>query len=239
MTTLYSFCPQDECADGQGPYAGLIQTADGNLYGTTYYGGSHNYGTVFQLAPGGALTTLHRFCLSACADGKYPYAGLVQATNGELYGTTSEGGANLSGTIFKITPTGTFTTLYSFCSQPGCPDGSSPYGGLMQSTDGDLYGTTFYGGANKYGTIFRLSVGLGPFVATRPTAGPVGAAVIILGTDLTGTTSVSFNGAAAAFEIVSNSEITTTVPAGATSGKVQVVIPSGTLSSNMPFRVQP
>jgi uncharacterized repeat protein (TIGR03803 family) len=109
----------------------------------------------------------------------------------------------------------------------------------MQSTNGSFYGTTYAGGVNNEGAIFSLSVGLGPFVETPPTAGPVGTAVIILGTDLTGTTAVSFNGAAAVFEIVSSSEITTTVPPGAASGKVQVVTPSGTLSSNVPFRVRP
>jgi hypothetical protein len=93
------------------------------------------------------------------------------------------------------------------------------------------------GGPNNDGTVFRLSVGLGPFVETQTTSGKVGAAVKILGTDLTGATSVSFNGTAAAFKVVSSSEITTTVPAGATTGTVRVVTPSGTLSSNVPFRV--
>ena len=88
------------------------------------------------------------------------------------------------------------------------------------------------------GTVFSLSVGLGPFVETQPTSGKVGAAVKILGTNLTGATSVTFNGTAAAFKVVSSSLITATVPAGATTGKVQVVTPSGTLSSNVPFRVR-
>ena len=86
------------------------------------------------------------------------------------------------------------------------------------------------GGANVLmGTVFSLSVGLGPFVETQPTSGKVGAAVKILGTNLTGATSVTFNGTAAVFKVVSSSEITTTVPAGATTGKVQVVTPHGTL----------
>ena len=89
------------------------------------------------------------------------------------------------------------------------------------------------------GTVFSLSVGLGPFVETQPTSGKVGAAVKILGTDLTGATSVSFNGTAAVFTVVSASEIAATVPAGATTGTVQVVTPSGTLSSNVPFLVLP
>ena len=114
-----------------------------------------------------------------------------------------------------------------------------PDAGLVQDTNGDFYGTTFNGGANNSGTVFRLSVGLGPFVKPRPPFGKVGAAVKILGTNLTGATSVGFNGTAAVFEVVSSSEITTTVPAGASSGEVQVVTPSGTLSSNASFRVVP
>jgi len=109
----------------------------------------------------------------------------------------------------------------------------------VQHTNGNLYGTTDDGGANGYGTVFRLSAGLGPFVVTLPTSATVGAAVKILGTNLTGATRVRFNGTAAAFTVASSSEITTTVPAGATTGTVEVVTPSGTLSSNAPFRVRP
>jgi uncharacterized repeat protein (TIGR03803 family) len=109
--------------------------------------------------------------------------------------------------------------------------------GLVPATNGDLYGTTAFGGAYNDGTVFSLSVGLGPFVETLPTSGKVGAAVKILGTNLTGATSVSFNGTGAVFEVVSSSEITTTVPTGATTGTVQVVTPNGTLLSNVPFRV--
>jgi uncharacterized repeat protein (TIGR03803 family) len=91
-----------------------------------------------------------------------------------------------------------------------------------------LYGTTYFGGANgrsSDGTVFSLSA--------------VGVAVTILGTSLTGSTSVTFNGTAATFTVKSKSEITTTVPAGATTGTVLVVTPGGTLSSNVPFRVTP
>jgi uncharacterized repeat protein (TIGR03803 family) len=107
-------------------------------------------------------------------DGVYPYAGLVQATNGNFYGTTYGGGANGYGAIFEITPSGTLTTLYNFCAQSGCP-GELPLAGLLQATNGDFYGTTYAGGANNDGTVFSLSVGLGPFVQTRPTSGKPGA----------------------------------------------------------------
>ena len=240
LTTLYSFCPKSGCTDTY-PSAGLVQAANGDLYGTTLQGGARLYGgTVFKITPSGTLTPLYRFCSQTnCPDGASPVAGLVQATNGEFYGTTENGGANGGGTIFKITPSGSLTTLYSFCSQSGCTDGNYPIAGLVQDTHGDFYGTTSGGGSNNYGTVFRLSVGLGPFVKPRPPFGKVGATVKILGTDLTGATSVSFNGTAAVFTVVSSSEITTTVPAGASSGEVQVVTPSGTLSSNASFRVVP
>ena len=233
LTMLYSFCAQSGCTDGERPEAPLVQAANGNFYGTTF-GGANKRGTVFKITPGGTLTTLYRF-----PDGAYPYAALVQAADGDFYGTTSGGGAADLGTVFKITPSGTLTTLYTFCSQSGCTDGAYPYAGLAQDTNGDFYGTTYLGGANYDGTVFRLSVGLGPFVKIRPPYGKGGAAVKILGTNLTGATSVGFNGTAAVFTVVSSSEITTTVPAGASSGEVQVVTPSGTLSSNVSFLVVP
>src|ERR1017187_7189918 len=238
LTTLYSFCSQTNCTDGQFPDGRLVQAANGDLYGTTLGGGANgDYGTVFKVTPSGTLTTLHSF---NGTDGSAPLAGLVQATDGDLYGTTDLGGANGSnGTVFKINPSGTLTTLYSFCSQSGCTDGATPYAGLVQDTNGDFYGTTAYGGLGGGGAVFRLSVGLGPFVKIQPPSGKVGAAVKILGTNLTGATSVSFNGTAAVFTVVSSSEITTTVPAGASSGEVQVVTPGGTLSSNVAFRVVP
>jgi uncharacterized repeat protein (TIGR03803 family) len=250
LTTIYSFCPLYNCADGENPNAGLVQGADGNFYGTTPNGGvnracpSNNYtcGTVFKITASGMLTTLHSFDLT---DGFLPSAGLVQAADGNFYGTTYRGGTNGScphgggcGTLFQITPSGTLTTLYSFCAQSGCADGEYPYAGLVQDTNGKLYGTTSIAGANgNYGTVFSLSVGLGPFAETRPTSGKVGKAVQILGTKLTGATSVTFNGTTATFTVKSKSEITTTVPTGATTGTVQVVTPGGTLSSNEPFRI--
>ena len=149
------------------------------------------------------------------------------------------GGSNGYGTIFRITTAGRLTTLYSFCSQSGCADGKYPAAGLVQDTNGNLFGTTADGGATGNGTIFNLSIGLGPFVETQPASGKVGAAVKILGTNLTGATSLTFNGTATAFIVISSSEITTTVPAGATTGAVEVTTSSGTLNSNTKFRVTP
>jgi len=230
--------------------AGLVQATDGNFYGTTEYGGAYGGGTVFRITPSGALTTLYSFCAqSGCPDGESPVAAIVQATDGNFYGTMAQGGANGYGTIFKMTPTGTLTTLYNFYSQPNCTDGGHSYAGLVQDTNGELYGTTEIGGANTAacgdgsigcGTVFRLSVGLGRFVETLPTAAKTGAPLIILGTNLTGASSVTLNGVPVSYSVNSTgTAITTTVPAETTTGPVQVVTPSGTLSSNLPFRVLP
>jgi uncharacterized repeat protein (TIGR03803 family) len=248
LTTLYSFCLQDQndCPDGYYPVAGLVQAGSGDLYGTTSNGGANGQGTIFKITPEGTLTTLYTFCAqSGCPDGAYPAAALIQATDGDLYGTIDGGGANGGGTILKITPGGALTTLYSFCAQGGCIDGSSPGAPLVQDTSGDFYGTTVEGGVGNgptgqgCGTIFGLSVGLGLFVKTLPASGKAGAAVSILGTNLTGVTSVTFDGIRATVELLSPTEIVASVPAGASSGKVKVVTASGTLSSDVPFRVLP
>jgi uncharacterized repeat protein (TIGR03803 family) len=232
LTTLYNFCSQPGCADGLNPTAGLIQAADGNFYGTTGDGGAIGYGTVFEITPGGTLTTLHSF---GVVDGDHPYAGLVQGTDGNFYGTTFLGGPNGQGTVFEITPGGELTTLHSFNDS----DGSGPYGGLFQGTTGNFYGTTYQGGGNNRGTVFSLSVGLGPFVAFVRAVGRVGQTAEILGQGLTGTTNASLNGTPAAFTVVSDTFIRATVPPGATTGYVTVTTPSGTLTSNVRFHVIP
>jgi uncharacterized repeat protein (TIGR03803 family) len=159
LTTLYSFCSQTDCTDGAGP-AALIQATDGNFYGTTAGGGAPNEGTVFKITPVGTLTTLHSFCSQTdCTDGNVPRAPLIQANDGNLYGTTEDGGANGDGMVFKITPGGTLTTLYNFCSQTGCTDGGHPVAALIQATDGNFYGTTDGGGAYGGGTAFKMTPG--------------------------------------------------------------------------------
>jgi|HubBroStandDraft_1064217.scaffolds.fasta_scaffold80305_1 uncharacterized repeat protein (TIGR03803 family) len=242
LTTLHSF----DSSDGAFPNGGLVQGRDGNFYGTTSYAGAHNTGTVFEITAGGKFTTLHSFCSEVnCADGSTPKVGLVQGSDGNFYGTTSLGGANGPcyyeegcGTIFEVAD-GKLTTLYSFCSQTNCDDGQIPFTALLQATNGSFYGTTRAGGADSGGTIFSLSVGLGPFVVTRPTSGKVGAKVTVLGNKLTSATNVSFNGTATTFKVISSTEITATVPTGATSGTVEVTTAGGTLKSNVAFRVSP
>jgi uncharacterized repeat protein (TIGR03803 family) len=320
LTTLHTWCSEPNCADGWDAANGLIQATDGNFYGTTYRFGANGLGTFFKMTPSGTLTTLYNFCSlggsSVCTDGGFPFGPLTQASNGDFYGTTSYGGANLQsaacmaqgitggycGTVFEITASGTLTTLYNFCSQPNCTDGASPGFQLVQASDGNLYGVTLAGGdpicsfnlplgpgcgtifkltesgalttlqvldsESEYpealfqatlgtfygetvnggsyggcfpnstcGTVFSVAAGLPPFVETVPTTGQVGETVSILGTNLTGATSVTFNGTAAVFTIESDTYINATVPTGATTGTVSVVTPSGTLLSNVNFVV--
>ena len=246
LTTLYSFCSQGghECTDGYYPKAPLVEGSDGNFYGTTYYGGNPGGGTIFKITSGGNFTVLYNFCSKGgdpCPDGELPVAGMVRGTDGNFYGTTESGGNNDGGcgpgcgTIFRITPGGALTTLYEFCSQSGCPDGSLPVAGLVQDTNGIFYGTSL--GGPDYGVVFSTFMGLGPFVETNPSAARVGKKVGILGTNLTGATGVTFNGVAASFEVKSPTLIVAEVPSGATSGKVQVQTPNATLNSNVPFIV--
>lgn len=245
LTTLYRFCRQTNCADGDYPN-GLVQARDGNFYGTTSGNVSAGpWGTVFEITPGGELTTIYTFCSQTnCTDGANPFAGLIQGSDGNFYGTSSEGGVYGYGTAFEITAAGKLTTLYSFCAQAGCGDGMNPFAGLMQATSGRFYGTTSgYGNPNCFSgcpsvaTIFGLSEGLGPFVETRPASDKTGARVVILGNNLSQASSVSFNGLEATFEVVSETEIAAIVPAGATSGMVKVTTPSAELNSNVAFQV--
>lgn len=140
--------------DGDSPQAGLIQDGAGNLYGTTVYGGSHDAGTVFVLAPSGALAVLHSFA-SESADGFWPRSRLARDSAGNLYGTTSQGGSPGgagSGIVFKISPAGTETVLHTFTGS----DGAGPNGGLVMDASGNLFGATGGGGSAGSGTIFKL-----------------------------------------------------------------------------------
>jgi uncharacterized repeat protein (TIGR03803 family) len=300
LTTLHTFCKQTNCPDGAVPAAGLVLARDGTFYGTTTRGGSTQNGTIFRIGPAGNFTTLHNFCLeSNCTDGQFPQGPLVVTFDGNIFGATGGGGTGSlddspSGMIFELTAGGTYSVVYNFCVVTNCDDGINPqditlgtdgkfYGttavggfinqgtafrmtsagvltrlhsfrytdgakpenALLEGTDGNFYGVTTYGGTydkkdcagEGCGALYRLSVGLTPFVKTVQPGGQVGDSVIILGSDLTGTSSVSFHGTAATFTVVSATEITATVPTGATTGTIQVVTPGGTLNSNVAFRV--
>jgi uncharacterized repeat protein (TIGR03803 family) len=148
-TILHSF---EGGRDGTQPFGGLVEDAKGNLYGTTYLGGSHNGGTVFKLSPSGKKTVLYNF--RGGADGGYPYTSLVLDVQGNLYGTTTGGGANAYGAVFKLTRSSKETVLYSF--RGGTSDGSWPLG-LIRNSQGDIFGTTLYRGTSNEGTVYKLS----------------------------------------------------------------------------------
>jgi len=160
-SVLYNFCSQPNCTDGRYPNAGVIRDEGGNLYGTTYQGGSTGYGVVFKLDPSRKETVLYNFCSQTnCTDGGESYAGVIRDEAGNLYGTTSYGGSHGYGVVFKLDPSGKETVLYNFCSQTNCTDGEIPYAGLIRDEDGNLYGTTYFGGIapiyDGYGVVFKL-----------------------------------------------------------------------------------
>jgi uncharacterized repeat protein (TIGR03803 family) len=150
FTVLHSF----SVADGSEPSAGLTRDSGGNFYGVAAFGGVTNNGTLFKVSPDGSFNLLHSF---SGQDGSNPSGALVQAANGDLFGTTYEGGSRNAGTIFKISQEGIFTSIHNFCSQGACADGLGPLAGLIAGADGDLYGTTYGGGAGGLGTIFKIT----------------------------------------------------------------------------------
>ncbi len=156
---LYNFCPGGaSCTDGQNPYSSLVRDAAGNLYGTTQGGGAAAGGTVFKLDISGNETVLYSFCSEAnCVDGAYPNAGLIQDSQGNLYGTTTQGGANGRGTALELNSNNQESVLYSFCSASECADGIWPYASLILDAAGNLYGTTSGAGAFGGGTVFEVN----------------------------------------------------------------------------------
>jgi len=151
-TVLHSF--GSSANDGTVPLAGLIQGNDGNLYGTTSLGGTNNHGTVFRISPSGNYTNLYSFT-GVFNEGAYPAAGLVQGIDSNFYGTTEYGGTTNQGTIFRISPSGNYTNLYSFTGVFN--EGANPAAGLVQGIDSNFYGTAEYGGTTNEGTVFRIS----------------------------------------------------------------------------------
>ena len=183
ITTLYSFTG---AGDGATPEGGVILGSDGNLYGTTT-GGDDNFGTIFRVTPAGAISVLYRF--TGGSDGENPEAGLIQGSDGNFYGTTTGGETTAGvvagyGSVFRITPAGAFTTLYSFDDGT---DGGFPTAGLLEGGNGNFYGTTEEGGTAGSGTAFMITPG--GALTTLYTFTGVGsdgmypAAALILGSD--------------------------------------------------------
>jgi uncharacterized repeat protein (TIGR03803 family) len=185
------------------------------------------------MTPKGVLTVLHSF--TPASDGGTPYGGLVQAPDGNFYGATLLGGSANHGTIYRIKPAGTFSTLYSFDGTKG----GAPMTTVLQHTTGILYGDTNSGGTHNTGTFYSFKTGLAAYAALLPTSGKVGKTIGILGQGFNNATGVSFNGTNATFNVVSDTYLTAKIPAGATTGAVTVAIPSGNLKSKITFRVTP
>ena len=301
FTTLHTFDTVDGL-DGANPYDGLVQGKDGNFYGTTYFGGTDGVGTVFRMTKAGVISILHSFVQPShlvFPDGAYPLAALVQASDGNFYGATSTGGQAVgsNGTAFRISAQGSFTKLDDF---DPTTTSSYPQGGMIQASDGNLYGTTVNGGpsdcfcGNVYqltlsGTLSQLtsfedvnngrwplSVPLqaangrmyittsrGPsltvhdgggavvqidngfpkpkpsILSFNPKSGKVGTSVTISGNNLIGAGKVTFNGTSATFTVHATSTITAIVPSGATSGPIKVTNAGGTATSAGTFTVLP
>ena len=161
-TVLYRFCSLANCADGQSSAAPLARDKDGNLIGTTEFGGAFNQGTVFKIVPNGGSSSesvLYSFCAqSNCTDGSEPADGVNIDSGGNIIGTTPAGGAFdvNGGTIFKISG-GTHTVLFSFCEVAGCPGGKQPVAGLTADGSGNLFGVTSFGGEFGFGSVFRFT----------------------------------------------------------------------------------
>jgi uncharacterized repeat protein (TIGR03803 family) len=194
VTFLYNFRGQP---DGAMAMPGLVRDGSGNLYGTTEYGGTYNFGAVFKLDPEGNETILHSFAGSP-NDGEAPFAGLIADSQGNLYGSTSDGGLGY-GTVFKVTPAGKETVLYRF---NGGTDGAVPWGASLLLSGGALYGTTLVGGNTSgicqgqgfvpgCGTVFKLDENgetvLHSFIGTDG-LGPVAGVIRDSGGNLYGTT---------------------------------------------------
>jgi len=231
LTVLHSF----EGSDGNSP-----------LCGTTSTGGAHNNGVVFKITPSGTYTVLHNLDVGA-GDGEAPSAALIEGTDGNLYGVTGQGTAGFLGTIFNITTTGTFTTLYTFCTSGDCTDGVNPQTPLIQNTNGIFYGSTSTGGDSACsgegigcGTIFSLNMGLVPFVRLVTASGEEGAKIGILGQGFTSSSVVKFGGTEATTVTRSGTTyLTATVPSAALTGSVTVTTGSTRLTSSRTFDVTP
>jgi uncharacterized repeat protein (TIGR03803 family) len=163
-TVLYSFCSQENCADGANPQAGVIFDSVGNLYGSTKEGGgtqevcTGGCGTVFELSPsqsGWSESVLYSFVGES-----YPESGLISDATGNLYGTVYSGGNGGGGIVFELSSSGNGwveNVLYNFDGSLGSTDGEGPQAGLVFDATGNLYGTTSLGGTSGLGTVFELS----------------------------------------------------------------------------------
>jgi uncharacterized repeat protein (TIGR03803 family) len=160
VTVLHGFTDPE----GDSPEGGVVEGSDGNFYGTTEANGTSNFGAIYRVTPAGDFTVLHQFTGShptGPTDGAQPFGEMILASDGSFYGTTSAGGAGDLGSIFQLTPAGVYTTVYSFPNNGTIGFGTTGYqprGTLLQTSDGNLYGTTTGGNVSNGGTVFRLNI---------------------------------------------------------------------------------
>jgi uncharacterized repeat protein (TIGR03803 family) len=244
QSTLFTVLDNFDGTTLASPEAQLTEGSDGNFYGTTTGGGTSGKGVIFKITPSGNLTVLHD--LNGTTDGSGLLTGMAQGTDGNFYGTATFG-ANDSvncapqgcGTLFLITPAGSFSILYTFDFTTGNAPDSTPF----QHTNGLFYGDTARGASQECGSNFGCGVfyswnsNLMPFVSTVQLMGAVGSTVEILGQGFTSSSTVSFNGVAATTTVQSGTSLWATVPTGATTGFVTVTTSTGTLTSNRQFVV--
>lgn len=243
VTILHSFLSGDP--NGAEPMGALIQASDGNLYGTCYTAGANGYGTVFRISRSGVFKKIYDFTIAAGNAGYLPQAGVIQASDGNLYGAAGGGGAEGLGAIYQLTLSGVATLEASF----GGASGYGPIDALVQGSDGKLYVTTQSGGGNNshgvpdQGSIDVFNAGLPApkpgILRFTPASGHVGTKVTISQGPYIGATVVKFHGKSATFKVKGSEFIIATVPAGATSGPISVTTPGGKAVSTHSFTVLP
>ncbi len=224
--------------EGGGPYGPLMQGVDGKLYGTTSAGGSGSGGTVFQMTTAGKLVVLVNFSTTNNANGATPFSGVVQGSDGFLYGLASVGGANNLGTLFKVSTTGAnFTVLHSFATA----DGDTPLSTPLLHTNGKIYGMTYHGGAHtSYGVFYSFDNSLKPFTEQFVYySGKVNDTVTLLGQGFSNATGVKFGAGAGSFVASTDAYMTATVDAGATTGTITVLEPGGNLVTPQIYKIIP
>ena len=233
VKTIFNFAS----ATGSLPYGPLLLSSDGNFYGTTYTAGSLGGGVVYKLPPAGVYTVLHSFNSTDRSQGLNPTAGLVQGSDGFLYGVTASGGAHLEGTIFKVK---TDSTGYVDIEDLDGTHGAVPYSQPLLDTNGKIYGLTNGGGAHNDGVIYSLAAGLNPFVQPVPLRqAKVGESVGILGQNLSTATGILFGAGAGTFTTSDNTYMTAKPTTGATTGVITVEEPGGNLVSPQKFKIVP
>lgn len=233
LKTIYNF----NASTGYAPIGALLQASDGNFYGTASLGGANGGGVVYKLTPAGAYTVVHSFTSLPSTSGSLPTAGLVQGSDGNLYGTTSIGGLNGFGTIFRVRTTGAgFAVIHNFNKT----DGNGPNSTPLLHTNAIIYGLTQSGGTTDNGVMYSVNASLQPFVSVFVIrSGKVGTTVQILGQGFSSATGVLFGTGPGTFTASSDTYMTAKVVAGATTGKVTVEEPTGNLLSPQNFKVVP